>query len=204
MKLYYSKGSCSLSIRIILNELDLSCAFESVDLNTKITEKNEDFFKINPKGLVPALILDNQQMLTECPVIMQYLADHHHGNMLLPDSQKMERYRILEWLNFIASDLHKNCSPLLYPTTSPESRDQIFLPKIVKILDYVNAYIDQDHRYLVGSHFSLPDAYLFVILSWLKYFKLDLKKWENIFRYFSALKNRPSITKALKEEALTF
>jgi glutathione S-transferase len=203
MKLYFSKGSCSLSIRIILHELGLPCAFEAVDLNTKKTQNNEDFYQISPKGLVPVLVLDDKQILTECPVIMQYLADLRSGTSLLPDSTKMERYRVLEWLNFISSDLHKNCSHLFYTKTSFESKREIFIPKIVKILDYIDSFLDE-RRYLVSDSFTLPDAYLFVILSWLKHFNIELKKWANAHRYFSTLKERPSILKALDEEALFF
>src|SRR5688572_12009519 len=112
MKLYYSKGACSLAVRIILHEIGAACEFEAVDLATKKTETGMDFLKINPKGAVPTLILDDKAILTENAVIQQYLAEKYHATQLLPPLGDMKRYRVLEWLNFISTDLHKSCGPL--------------------------------------------------------------------------------------------
>src|SRR5690349_3300917 len=110
MKLYYSKGACSLAVRIALHELGIPCEFEAVDLKAKKTEKGADFFKINPKGAVPTLVLDDHTVLTENAVIQQYLADKQKAFEVLPPVNDMKRYRALEWLNFVSTELHKGCS----------------------------------------------------------------------------------------------
>src|SRR5437870_2266196 len=112
MKLYYSKGACSLAVRILINELNISCKYEAVNLKTKETETGKNFYEINPKGAVPTLILENNNVLTENAVIHQYLADQQKAHHLLPNLNDFKRYQVLEWLNFIATELHKGFSPL--------------------------------------------------------------------------------------------
>lgn len=201
MKLYYTQGACSLVTRIIINELGLECEFESVDLKTKRTETGNDFLSINSKGSVPTLQLNNGEILTENAIMLQYLADSSEAFMLLPPMNDFNRYRVLEWLNYVATELHKGIGILFNPAITAELRNQIFMPLIKAKLNYVNAHL-QHHDYLLGANFTLPDAYLFVMLLWTSYFKLDLNEWEHLARYFQALKNRPSILQSLKQEAL--
>lgn len=200
MKLYYSKGACSLGIRIILHELGIATDFESVDLKTKITEKGENFLTINPKGAVPVLVLDNKLILTENTAIEQYLADSHPSS-LLPPLSDFKRYQVLEWLSFISTDLHKGCGPLFNPTISQQLKDEIFKPILENKFILVDLYL-KGKKYLMNEVFTLPDAYLFVVLRWQKYLGIDIKKWSELSRYFSEMKQRPSVAKALAEERL--
>ena len=199
MKLYYTKGACSLVVRVVINELNLDAQYESVDLKTKKTETGQDFLDINPKGAVPALEISPGKILTENAVILQYLADHSNAVELLPNLNDFNRYRVLEWLNYITTELHKGIGILFNPLITPELRQQIFIPLIKSKLSFVNNHL-QNHQYLMGDHFTLPDAYLFVMLLWTSYFKMDLSEWSQLPRYFKELNNRQSIKNALKQE----
>ncbi len=199
MKLYYTPSACSLVPRIIINELGLQPEFVSVNLMTKETQTGNDFFSINPKGAVPTLELDNGEILTENAVILQYLADFSKATQLLPPISDFKRYQTLEWLNYIATELHKGIGVLFNPLITEEMKETIFFPQINKKLTYVNNHL-QDRTYLLGKDFTLPDAYLFVMLRWATYFKLDLKLWTHLDRYFKTLHDRPSIQCSLEQE----
>ena len=199
MKLYFAKGACSLTVRIILHEVNLAAEFEEVDLKTKKTKSGRDFFEINPKGVVPVLELDQNTILTENSVILQYIADKHQQTTHLPPVNELKRYRVLEWLNYISTELHKSCGALFNPMFNQEVKNNVFIPLLKKKLDYVNTHL-ANKEFLLGDTFTLPDAYLFVILSWLKIFNIPLSDWENSHKYFNHLAKRPSIQKALKEE----
>lgn len=201
MKLYYTKGACSLATRIIVNEVGLPCEYESVDLASKKTETGQDFYTINPKGAVPTLITNNDETLTENAVIMQYLADTSQAIQLLPPANHIEHYRVIEWLNFIATDLHKGFGPLFSPSLPPEVRDKIYIPLLKSKLSYVNNHLEH-HHYLNGKDFTLPDAYLFVMLTWALYFKFTFATWPHLSRYFTELQKRTSVQQSLKEESL--
>lgn len=200
MKLYYSKGACSLAVRIALYEMEIPCEFEAVNLKTKQTEKDVNFLTINPKGAVPALLLDNQEVLTENTVIQQYLADNYVATPLLPIAG-LRRFRILEWLNFVSTDLHKSCSPLFNAKVSEEAKNEIFKPILKSKLDFVEAHLT-NNQYLMGELFSLADGYLFVVLFWLPGLKMPLADWPNLQRYFSLVQKRPMVQKALRDEGL--
>lgn len=201
MKLYYSKGACSLVVRIIIHELGLKSEYEAVDLGTKKTATGEDYLKINPKGAVPAIITDAGETLTENSAIQQYLADNNHADELLPPIGNFRRYRVLEWLNYVATELHKSCSPLFNPNIPHDMKETIFLPTLNKKFDYIEQHL-QHTKYLAGDTFTLPDAYIFIILSWQAHFKNDLSKWKHISEYFAQLQKRKSVQQALKEEGL--
>ncbi|OGV28471.1 MAG: glutathione transferase GstA [Legionellales bacterium RIFCSPHIGHO2_12_FULL_35_11] len=199
MKLYYTKGACSLVVRIIINELNLNADFESVNLSTKKTASGQNFLGINQKGAVPVLEINPKEILTENAVILQYLADTTKATQLLPAIGDFNRYRVLEWLNYVATDLHKGIGILFNPAVTSELREQLFIPLLKSKLTFVNNHL-QDNRYLAGESFTLPDAYLFVMLLWASYFNLDLKEWGHLARYFEELKSRLSIKKALEQE----
>jgi len=201
MKLYYSKGACSLAVRIALHEIGISSEFEAVNLRTKQTETGEDFLKINPKGAVPTLLLDNQEVLTENAVIQQYLADHYQATKLLPPVGDLKRYRALEWLNFVTTELHKGCAPLFNPQLPAELKDSIFKPALKNKLNFVDQQLGHQ-KYLLGENFTLADGYLYVILFWLPNFKFELSEWGNLSRYFNELTARKAIQQALREEGL--
>lgn len=200
MKLFYSRGACSLSVRITLYELDVKCDFESVNLKTKQTESEKDFLLTNPKGAVPTLVLDNKEILTENVAILIYLAEKYNGSKLFPQ-ENMKHYRVIEWLSFIASDLHKTCGSLFNPNLSEDIKSSVFKPQLKQKLSYIERHLSKN-KYLVDDQFSLADSYLFVILSWLKSFKLDINHWPTVAKYHAELKKRPSIIQALQEEGL--
>jgi glutathione S-transferase len=201
MKLYYTKGACSLAVRIILNELKLNCEYEAVDLKAKKTESSKDFLAINIKGAVPTLVTNDDQVLTENAVILQYLADAQQAHELLPPLGDFKRYRVLEWLNYITTELHKTEGMLFNPKWPQEIRNDIIIPIIKTKLTFVNEQL-KDKNYLLGDSFTLPDAYLFVMLSWLPGFKINLEEWSNLSRFFKHVNKRPAVQKSLQEEGL--
>jgi glutathione S-transferase len=201
MKLYYTSSVCSLAVRIILHELGVSCEYEAVNLKTKKTETDEDYLKINPKGSVPALLLDSNEILTENAVILQYLTDRYHAVELLPSVGDMKRYRTLEWLNFVSTDLHRYCAPLFWSKFSDEIKQNIFTPILNKKLSIVERHLN-NHKFLMGDSLTLPDSYLFVILIWLAKLKTQMTEWPNLSRYFTDMKKRKSVQLALEEEDL--
>ncbi|MFJ1268052.1 glutathione transferase GstA [Legionella lytica] len=199
MKFYYCKSACSLAVRIILNELDFSYQDVEVDLKAKKTKNDEDFWAINPKGAVPAIMLDNGQVLTENQVILQYLADTAKEQKVLAPIGDLKRYHTLEWLNYVATELHKSIGMFFNPALTEEMKKDIYMPMIQAKLKFVNEHLGKS-TYLMGEQFTLPDAYLFVILRWAYYFKMDLSAVPHIEKFMQHLKTRPSVAKALQQE----
>lgn len=199
MKLYYSKGACSLAERIIINELGLACEYEAVNLKTKQTESGQDYWTINPKGAVPFLVIDEHKALSENAVILQYLAESHKAYTLLPEASDFKRYHVLEWLNFVATDIHKGAGINFNPLIPSAVKEQVLIPAFKNKLNFVEKHLTT-HAYLAGEHFTLPDAYFFVMLSWLPKLKLDIHEWSAIASYYAKLKLRPSIAKSLLDE----
>lgn len=204
MKLFYKSGSCSLAPHIALCESGLNYSLESVDLVTKKTEKGDDFFTINPKGQVPTLQLDDGTILTENAVILQYIADNAENNTLLPSFGSLARYHAMEWLNYIATELHKGFSPLFYSLSNsemPESYITQTKQSLFKKLDYLNSILSKQ-EYITGSHFTVADGYLFTVLNWSQFLKIELTPYDGIKNYMTRVTNRPMVIKALKEENL--
>lgn len=200
MKLYYNPGACSLAPHILLQESKAKFTIEKVDLKNKTTEKGEDFRKINPKGYVPTLKLDNGEVLTEGPAIMQYIADQAPATKLAPAAGTMARYRLQEWLNFITSELHKGFSPLFNPAV-PDSYKTMVKENLGKRFDYLNDHLTK-HNYLLGQDFTAPDAYLYTVLSWSGYVGVDLNKWSSLQAFFKRVGERPSVKAARTAEGL--
>ena len=198
MKLYYSPGACSLSPHIVLNEAGLAFDAESVDLTKKRTRFGTDYKAINPKGAVPALQLDNGQVLTEGSAIVQYIADQKPAAKLAPAAGTLERYRLQEWLNYIASEIHKGFSPMFNPKATDEWK-QVIKDNLAAKFDYLSKQL-QGKDYLMGT-FSVADAYLFTILGWTKYFNIDLAKWPVLAKYMERVGARPAVKVALEAEA---
>lgn len=198
MILYYAKGACSQAAHIILHEAGFDHDSIKVDLKTKQTERGEDFLAINPKGSVPALKLDNSEILTENAVILQYLGDKA-GGFMLPAVGNLRRYRILEWLNFISTELHKSFGPFFKPVG--EETKQYARDLVASKLDYVEGRIG-DRPFLMGETFTLPDAYLFVMLGWLGSARLEIDRWPRLQAYRERLERRPSIRQVLEFEGL--
>src|SRR3984957_1857950 len=156
MKLYYSPGACSLSPHIALLEAGLPYELVKVDLRAKKLENGDDYLKINPKGQVPALALDNGELATEGPVIVQMIADKAAGKNLAPARDSAERYKLQEWLNFITGELHKNFSPLFNPAI-PEEVKNVFKERIMGKFKYLDSQL-AGHDYLMGKQFTVADA----------------------------------------------
>lgn len=201
MKLYYSKGACSLAVRIALHEANIASEFESVDFKTKKTETGEDYLTINPKGSVPALRLDDNTILTENAAIQQYLADHAHASKLLPEVGNLKRYRVLEWLSFLNSDVHKSFGPLFNPDVPEDTKEKIFRPLLLKRFNVIEKHLEKN-KFLMGNEYTLPDGYLLVVLRWLPAVKIDIKSLPNLARYMKEVMERKSVAQALKEEGL--
>ena len=200
MKLYFSPGACSLSPHIVAQELGLAVALEKVELGTKKLAGGADFWAINPKGYVPALALDNGELLTEGPAIVQYLADSKPEVGLIPPNGTMERYRMQEMLGYINSELHKAYSPLFRPNTPAETRQE-------RIEHLQKRYAPLDQRlaaqpYLFGDKFSVADAYLFTVTNWAKVAKVDLSAFPHIAAFQGRVAARPAVQAALQAEGL--
>jgi len=200
MKLYYSPGACSLSPHIVLNEAGFNYEVERVDLASKKTEKGADFFAINPKGYVPVLALDDGQILTEGPAIVQYLGDQKPASGIVPKAGSMERAHEQEWLNFITSELHKGYSPLFRPTT-PDEYKKIARENLAKRIAVLDKHL-AGKQYIMGDKFTAADAYAFTVLRWSQYTNVDLTPFPNIKAFMERVASRPKVQETLKQEGL--
>jgi len=200
MKLYYSPGACSLASHIVARELGIPIELEKVDISSKRTQGQIDFLTINPKGNVPVLELDDGSILTEVPVIMQFLADLKPECNLIPHNGTMARYRLQEWLGFINSDLQKGYSPLFNPATPEPIRNER-----QKVLFKYYALVERSlmsQQWLLGEQFSVADAYLFTITNWARLVGLDLSRLPAITAFQQRVAGRPKVREALSAEGL--
>lgn len=200
MKLFYKPGACSLASHITLRESGKDFSLIGVDLMQKRMENGDDFLKVNPKGQVPALLLDDNTLLTEGVAIMQYIADSVADRQLLAPVGSINRYRTLEWLNYIATELHKGFTPLFRPDT-PED----YKPTVRALLDKKLAYIDEslaNAQWISGSRFTIADAYLFTVLRWAFAVKLEMAGYKNIAAYMERVAARPAVAAAMTAEGL--
>ncbi|HYN12095.1 MAG TPA: glutathione transferase GstA [Burkholderiales bacterium] len=200
MKLYYAPGACSLSPHIVARELGIPIELKKVNTKDKTIEGGGDYWKVNPRGYVPALELDNGQILTEGPAIVQYLADQKPDAGLAPKWSSFERYRLLEWLNFLTSEIHKSFSPLFKPNT-PEEYKKIAKENLATRFDWIDKQL-AGKDYLLGKSFSVADAYLFVLLGWTKPTQIDLSRWPNLAAFHARVGARPKVQEALRAEGL--
>lgn len=200
MKLFYSTGACSLSPHIVLQELGLPFEAIKVDLKTKKTQQGEDFSKISKKGYVPHLVLDNGEHLSEGVAIVQYLADLKPEANLIPKAGTFERVRMQEWLNYISTEIHKSHAPLFHPELG-ETVVAAYSDKIKQAYQYVADQLG-NKKFLLGDQFTVADAYLFTVLSWAKYVKIDLNPYPTLLAYIGRVADRPQVQAALKAEGL--
>jgi glutathione S-transferase len=200
MKLYYSPGACSLSPHICLREAGLAFTPVMASTKTKKLADGSDFLAINPKGQVPLLELDDGQRLSEGPAIVQYIADQAPARKLAPAWGTMERYRLIEWLNFITSELHKGFSPLFNPAM-PEEAKALARTKLGEKLAWVDQQLE-GHDYLMGAQFTVADAYLYTVSGWGKYVGVNIAPLKNLSAYVARVTARPAVQEALKAEGL--
>lgn len=198
MNLYFFPGACSLAPHIALREAGLTFALKRVDLSTGRVDGGGDFRTINPKGYVPALELDDGQVLTENVVLLQYIADRNPSARLAPPAGTMERYRLMEWLSFINSELHKGFSPLFSQTAGQEVMDYA-RGQVAKRLDYLQSVIRTE--YLMGGQFAVADAYLFTVLGWAQEVSIDLARWPALQAFQAHVGSRPCVKEALASES---
>lgn len=199
MKLYYSPGACSLAAHIVADEGDLRLQLEKVDLKSHKTENGQDYYRINPKGYVPAIQLDDGSTLTENIAVLNYLADHTADKLFTPEPGSMDHYRLEEWLGFITTELHKSFGPFFQGGTETEKRKA--KDKILKRLAYADEQL-KNRKFLMGDRMTVADAYLFVMLTWAKKQKFDLARFANLNALFGRMSERPSVQRALREEGL--
>lgn len=199
MKLYYSPGACSLAAHIVVDEAELTLHLEKVDLKSHKTENGQDYYRINPKGYVPTIQLDDGSTLTENIAVLNYLADQTAHKLFTPEPGSMQHYRLEEWLGFISSELHKSFGPFFQSGTETEKRKA--KEKINKRLAYADEHL-AGRSFLMGDRMTVADAYLFVMLTWAKKQKFDLSRFGNLNRFFERMSERPSVQRALREEGL--
>ncbi|MBI5323608.1 glutathione transferase GstA [Bradyrhizobium sp.] len=200
MKLYYSPGACSLSPHIALLEAGLPHELVKVDLRAKKLENGDDYLKVNPKGQVPALQLDSGELVTEGPVIVQMIADKA-GKDLAPARDSAERYKLLEWLNFITAELHKNFGPMFSPVLADDAK-AFFKDRVMGKFKYLDSQL-AGRDFLMGKQFTVADGYLFTMLSWAERMKFDLSAMPHLLAYKARVAARPKVQEALTREGLT-
>ncbi|OJU11220.1 MAG: glutathione transferase GstA [Caulobacterales bacterium 68-7] len=200
MKLYYAPGSCGLASQIALHEAGQAFDLVAVDFKTKTTVEG-DYHQVTPKGFVPALKLDDGDVLTEGAVILQWIADQNPEAGLLPSFGTRLRYDALAWLNFIATDLHKNYAVLFSPVLDAESKARFAARNLTSKFEYIDEHLTT-RDYLVGSNFSVADGYLYNVLSWSPRVHLDITGYVAIQRFMGRMERRPSVQAALQAEGL--
>lgn len=200
MKLYYTSGACSLSPHIVAREAEIKLRLEKVDLKTKALESGGDYLAINPKGYVAALELDNGEILTEGPAIVQYIADLKPEKGLAPPVGTLAHYRLQEWLAYINSELHKSYSPFFRPDTPAAilAERHAYLRKRYAV---VEKHLE-GQRHLLGSSFTAADAYLFTVNSWSEFAKFDLAQFPNVRAFQERVAKRPAVIAAMRAEGL--
>lgn len=200
MQLYFAPGACSLASHIALRESGLPFDLKKTDTKTKKLEDGSDYFAVNSKGAVPALRLDDGQVLTEGPAILQYVADQKPDSRLAPKAGTFERYRLLEWLNYITSEVHKTFSPLFNPAAN-DAVKAYATQMLEKKFDWINQQLT-GKQYLTGDQFTIADAYLFVVANWSNFVGLDLGRWPALKAFQDRVAARPKVQEALAAEGL--
>jgi glutathione S-transferase len=201
MKLYFSPGACSLSPHIVLRETGMQFTLERVDLGKHQLSSGADYYAINPKGGVPLLELDSGERLTEGAIIAQYVAERAGNTQLLPAVGTIQRYRVLEWQNYITSELHKAFSPLFGAPVLDDAAKSAFAQGLQKKFGWVSEQLN-GKQYLTGDNYTIADAYLFVVSGWAKHVKLDLAHAPNLQPYLGRIAERPAVKEAMRAEGL--
>ncbi|MBV8877278.1 MAG: glutathione transferase GstA [Gammaproteobacteria bacterium] len=200
MKLYYFSGACSLASNIALREAGLNFELVKVDRRTRKTGDGLDYNEVNPKGYVPALRLGNGEVLTENIAVLQYIADQSPAAKLAPPAGTMDRYRLIEWLAFISTEIHKSFSPLFRDDAHAEVK-QHARKHITARLGYLNGAMGS-RSFVMGEQFTVADAYLFTVLGWGRYVDVQLAQWPHLQRHHERVGARPHVIEALKSEGL--
>lgn len=201
MKLYYIPGACSMATHIMLRELDADFELEAVDPVTGKTETGREFKSVNPKGYVPALELETGDILTEGAAVLSYMADSAVPIIKPDEDGVLSRARLLEWLTFTSSELHKSFSPLFSMSSSDEQKAHA-VQTISAKFDYLEAQLADGREFIVGEFFSVADAYLFVVVNWSNFKDISLEPWPNLNQYVARISERPTVVAAMQAEGL--
>ncbi|MBZ6076338.1 glutathione transferase GstA [Microvirga puerhi] len=200
MKLYYAPGACSLAVHIVAREAGTPVDLVKVDLKAHKLENGADLASVNPKNAVPAIALDNGEVLTEAAVLVQWVAEQAGKSDLLPAAGTMARFRVQEWLNFVATELHKGFSPLWHPETE-EGTKRAAREKLASRFAQLDERLGRS-AYLAGEHFTVADAYAFTIVNWSHFLNVDLKPFPRLSAYLDRIAARPAVREALMAEGL--
>lgn len=200
MKLFYSPGACSLSPHIVLRESGSTFTLEKVDLGKHVVGDGADYYGVNPRGQVPFLVLDDGSTLSEGPIIAQYIADQAGNTTLMPAAGTLARYRVMEWQNYITSELHKSFSPLFSPAFDAAAKT-LHAQLLRKKFEWVNSQLE-GRSFLTGENFTAADAYLFTVSNWARMVKLDLSDLPHLQAFLARVAARPAVQEALKAEGL--
>lgn len=200
MKLYFSPGACSLAPHILLRETGLPFTLEKVDTARHVTSDNADYYTINPKGQVPLLELDNGTRLSEGPVIAQFIADRASATALMPAASTLARYRVMEWQNYVSTELHKSFTPLFADGLGPDAK-RTLASRLRKKYEWVDGQLASG-PYLTGETFTAADAYLFVVTGWAKFVQLELGDLVNLKAFMARVAARPAVREAMRTEGL--
>lgn len=199
MKLYYVPGTCALATHIALQESGLKYDAIKINPKTKLTPDGTNYLTINPKGYVPALDIDSGKILTEGAVLLQFISDQKPDKVYLPKAGTFDRYQALEWLNFIATEIHKGFNPMWHDIS--DEAKAVFKDRLFKRFDYLENHFDKNN-YVLGKEYSACDMYLFTVMRWTQNLKIDMAKWPKIMGFMEKVQNRPAVQTALKDEGL--
>ena len=200
MKLYYAPGACSLAAHIVAREAGIPLGLDKVDLASHTTAGGQNYRLVNSKGYVPAIALDDGSVLTEVAAIIQYLADQGPGSGLAPANGTMARYRLIEWITFISSEIHKGFGPLWNPST-PEAVKAAAKEKLATRFAYLDKTLAAQ-PFLTGDAFTIADAYLFTVVNWTNFHSVDLSPFPHLKAFQARVASRPKVQEALEAEGL--
>jgi len=198
MKLYFSPGACSLASTIAFHEAGVPVELVRVDTSVHKLKDGSDYYKINPRGYVPAIQLDDGQVFTEGAALLQYIGDLAPASAVIPKPGTLERLRANSWLTFISSEIHKTYSPLFNKDLSEEAK-ATFKAKLAKRFDELDKHFTT-HKYLMGEQFTVADGYLYTVISWSAGVGIDLGKWPHLAAYRQSIADRPKVREALQNE----
>lgn len=201
MKLFYAPAACSLASHIALEEAALRHEIVRVDLRSKTLPDGSDYCQLCPQGYVPALQLKNGEWLTEGPAILQYIADQAPAANLAPANGSFARYRLQSLLNFIATELHKNFSPLFDRTAHAETKTAA-RARLNTRLQQAEQQLGAQN-FLLGDYFTVADAYLFTVLGWAGMVQVDLSPFPYLQQFRQRILSRPAVQRAMQAEGLS-
>jgi len=198
MKLYFSPGACSLASSIAFHEAGVPVELVRVDTGAHKLKDGSDYYKINPRGYVPALQLDDGQVFSEGAALMQYIGDLAPASAVIPKPGTVDRLRANSWLTFISSEIHKSYSPLFNKALNDDAK-AIFKDKLARRFDELEKHFTS-HKYLMGDQFTVADGYLYTVISWSPHVGIDLSKWKHLADYRQRVADRPKVKEALQAE----